>query len=118
MVGYPSDVREIMFGANGVGGVVHCMNRGTFVVDMTTSEPSLAQEIYDIAKARGISSIDAPVSGGDVGAKQARLTIMAGGDDQAVAYVRPLLELLGKNINHLGGPGMGQHTKMVNQVRV
>jgi 3-hydroxyisobutyrate dehydrogenase len=85
---------------------------------MTTSEPSLAREIYDAAKARGVASIDAPVSGGDVGAKNAALSIMVGGDADAVEAARPLLECMGKTIVHQGPAGAGQHTKMVNQILI
>ena len=83
---------------------------------MTTTEPSLAREIYDAAKAKGVSAIDAPVSGGDVGARNATLSIMVGGDKEAVERVMPMFEAMGKNIVHQGGPGNGQHTKMCNQI--
>src|ERR1019366_4513305 len=85
---------------------------------MTTSEPSLAREIHDAAKAKGVFSVDAPVSGGDVGAKTAALSIMVGGDAEVVAAVQPLLECMGKTIVHQGGAGAGQHTKMVNQILI
>ncbi len=85
---------------------------------MTTSDPSLAVEIYTAAKERGVDAIDAPVSGGDVGARNATLSIMVGGDEQAIERVRPILETMGKSIVHQGGPGAGQHTKMVNQVLI
>ena len=89
---------------------------GSVIVDMTTTEPSLAREIYDAAKAKGAPPIDAPVSGGDVGAKNATLSIMVGGDKDAVDRVMPLFQAMGKNIVHQGGPGNGQHTKMCNQI--
>jgi 3-hydroxyisobutyrate dehydrogenase len=85
---------------------------------MTTSEPSLAVEIAEAARARGVGAVDAPVSGGDVGARNATLSIMVGGDDDAVKRVRPVLERLGRTIVHQGPPGAGQHTKMVNQLLV
>jgi 3-hydroxyisobutyrate dehydrogenase len=85
---------------------------------MTTSEPSLAKEIYEAAKAKGVASLDAPVSGGDVGAKNAALSIMIGGDKEVVAAVQPIFECMGKTIVHQGGPGAGQHTKMVNQILI
>ena len=85
-------------------------------IDMTTTEPSLAIEIAAAAKARGGSAVDAPVSGGDVGARNAALSIMIGGEPDDVARARPLFELLGKNIVHQGGPGAGQHAKMCNQI--
>jgi len=87
-------------------------------VDMTTSEPSLAREIYEAAKKKGVFALDAPVSGGDVGAKNAALSIMVGGDADVVDAVRPLLECMGKTIIHQGPAGAGQHTKMVNQVLI
>ena len=115
MVGLPSDVREVALGDAGVLGSLH---EGGVYVDMTTSEPSLAQEIYEVASERGHASIDAPVSGGDVGARNATLSIMVGGDAEAVARVRPLLELMGRTIVHQGPAGAGQHTKMVNQTLI
>jgi 3-hydroxyisobutyrate dehydrogenase len=115
IVGFPRDVREVFLGAD---GALAGSKRGTVLVDMTTSEPSLAREISDAAKGKGVSSVDAPVSGGDVGAKNAALSIMVGGDAAAVEAVRPLLECMGKTIIHQGGPGAGQHTKMVNQVLI
>ncbi len=115
MVGFPADVREIVLGE---GGVLAGACENAILVDMTTSEPSLAQEIHAAARARGVEAIDAPVSGGDVGARNATLSIMVGGDEGAVEQIRPLLELLGKTIVHQGGPGAGQHTKMVNQILI
>ncbi len=115
IVGFPHDVREVMLGDE---GVVAGLSAGNIAVDMTTSEPSLAVEIASAAEAKGASSIDAPVSGGDVGAKEARLSIMVGGHDQAVQTVMPLFEIMGKTIVHQGGPGAGQHTKMVNQTLI
>jgi len=115
IVGYPADVRDVMLGER---GVLSTAARGTLVVDMTTSEPSLAVEIYEAAKAKGVAAIDAPVSGGDVGARNATLSIMVGGDAEAVERARPLLEVLGKTIVHQGGAGAGQHTKMVNQILI
>jgi 3-hydroxyisobutyrate dehydrogenase len=115
IVGFPKDVREVFLGGS---GALAGSRPGSVLVDMTTSEPSLAREIYDAAKARGIASVDAPVSGGDVGAKNAALSIMVGGDAEAVEAVRPLLECMGKTIVHQGPAGAGQHTKMVNQVLI
>jgi 3-hydroxyisobutyrate dehydrogenase len=85
---------------------------------MTTSEPSLAQEIFAAAAQKGVHSLDAPVSGGDVGAKNAALSIMIGGDKAVVDAVTPLFETMGKTIIHQGAPGAGQHTKMVNQILI
>ncbi len=113
MVGYPRDVREVYFGAD---GVLVGIKPGSLIVDMTTTEPSLSKEIYATAKTRGVDAIDAPVSGGDVGARNAALSIMVGGDTEAVEHARPLLEILGKTIVHQGGPGTGQHAKMCNQI--
>src|SRR5262245_3518563 len=115
IVGFPKDVREVFLGAQ---GALAGSRAGTVLVDMTTSEPSLAREIYDAARAKDVASIDAPVSGGDVGAKNAALSIMVGGDAEAVEAVRPLLECMGKTIIHQGGAGAGQHTKMVNQILI
>jgi 3-hydroxyisobutyrate dehydrogenase len=115
MVGLPSDVREVMLGSE---GVLSALASGSVVVDMTTSEPSLAQELYSAAREQGIESIDAPVSGGDIGARNATLSIMVGGDPATVGRVRPLLEVMGKTIVHQGPAGAGQHTKMVNQTLI
>jgi len=115
IVGFPKDVREVFLGAE--GALAGC-KAGAILVDMTTSEPSLAREIYDTAKARGVHSVDAPVSGGDVGARNAALSIMCGGDAETVEALRPCFECMGKTIVHQGGPGAGQHTKMVNQILI
>lgn len=115
IVGFPSDVREVYFGD---AGIMNGMKPSGILVDMTTTEPSLAVEIYNAAKRRGAGSIDAPVSGGDVGAQNGSLSIMTGGDKEIVDAVMPLLELLGKKIVYQGGPGAGQHTKMCNQIVV
>jgi 3-hydroxyisobutyrate dehydrogenase len=115
IVGFPADVREVFLGRQ--GALAGC-KPGTILVDMTTSEPSLAREIFEAAKAKGVASVDAPVSGGDVGAKNAALSIMVGGANDAVEAVRPLLECMGKTIVHQGPAGAGQHTKMVNQALI
>jgi 3-hydroxyisobutyrate dehydrogenase len=115
IVGFPKDVREVFLGAE---GALAGSKPGTVLVDMTTSEPSLAKEIYEAAKPKGVASLDAPVSGGDVGAKNAALSIMIGGDKEVVAAVQPVFECMGKTIVHQGGPGAGQHTKMVNQILI
>jgi 3-hydroxyisobutyrate dehydrogenase len=113
MVGYPADVRQVILGKD---GVLDGCRPGQVVVDMTTSEPSLAVEIAAAAAALGVHSLDAPVSGGDVGAREARLSIMIGGDPQAVEALRPCFQLMGQTIVHQGLPGSGQHTKLVNQL--
>src|SRR5438093_183459 len=115
IVGFPKDVREVFLGTQ---GALAGSRPGMAFIDMTTSEPSLAREIYEAAKAKGVASVDAPVSGGDVGAKNAALSIMVGGDAATVERVRPLFELLGKTIVHQGPAGAGQHTKMVNQILI
>jgi len=115
IVGYPSDVREVTLGAQ---GTLAGSKAGNILVDMTTSEPSLAEDIAKAAQARGVHSVDAPVSGGDVGAREARLSIMIGGDKEIVDALRPCWDAMGKTIIHQGGPGAGQHTKMVNQTLI
>jgi 3-hydroxyisobutyrate dehydrogenase len=115
MVGYPADVRAVLLGAD---GVLAGAAPDAIAVDMTTSEPSLAVEIAARAEERGVHSVDAPVSGGDVGAREARLSIMVGGDRAVVDALAPLFQVMGKTIVHQGGPGAGQHTKMVNQVLI
>jgi 3-hydroxyisobutyrate dehydrogenase len=115
IVGYPADVRAVVLGPS---GVLEGATEGSIVVDMTTSEPSLAQEIHVAAVARGADSLDAPVSGGDVGARNASLVIMVGGGEEAFERVRPLFERLGRSIVLEGGPGAGQHTKMMNQIAI
>ncbi|MCM3568725.1 NAD(P)-dependent oxidoreductase [Neobacillus mesonae] len=115
MVGYPADVEEVYLGED---GLVPNGTEGSYLIDMTTSAPSLAVKIYNEAKKRGIHAIDAPVSGGDVGAKEAKLSIMAGGDSDAFETIRPYLDLLGTNIVYQGKAGSGQHTKMCNQIAI
>lgn len=112
IVGYPQDVREVMLGD---AGALAGSKSGAVLVDMTTSQPALAVEIYEAAKAKGVHSVDAPVSGGDIGAREARLSIMIGGDKNVVDALQPLFEVMGKTIVHQGPAGAGQHTKMVNQ---
>lgn len=115
IVGYPVDVESVILGPEGVlAGSVS----GNVIVDMTTSRPSLAVKIADVAQEKGVVSIDAPVSGGDVGAKEARLSIMIGGDKATVDALMPCWETMGKTVVHQGGPGSGQHTKMVNQTLI
>jgi 3-hydroxyisobutyrate dehydrogenase len=113
IVGLPSDVRSVYLEGN---GILSAARRGAITVDMTTTEPSLSREIYEVAKAKGVAAIDAPVSGGDVGARNGTLSIMVGGDKPAVDSVMPMFQAMGKNIVHQGGPGNGQHTKMCNQI--
>lgn len=115
IVGFPSDVREVILGP--VGALAGA-RAGSVIVDMTTSEPSLAREIDAAARAKGVSTLDAPVSGGDIGARNAALSIMVGGEAPVVEAVRPLFECMGKSITHQGAIGAGQHTKMVNQILI
>lgn len=115
IVGYPSDVRSVYLDK---GGLVDQAAPGSVLVDMTTSEPALAGEIFKAAQARGVAALDAPVSGGDLGARSASLAIMVGGEQEAFERVRPLFEQMGKNVRLMGGPGAGQHTKMSNQILI
>jgi 3-hydroxyisobutyrate dehydrogenase len=116
MVGYPADVRKVIL--DPTTGVLSRMKVGGVIVDMTTSEPSLAKEIHEQAKTKGVSTLDAPVSGGDVGARDGSLSIMIGGDIDAVYAAMPFFNVMGKNIRHMGSAGAGQHTKMVNQILI
>jgi len=115
MVGEPPDVEDVILGR---GGVLEKIKPGAVIVDMTTSEPSLALRIYDEAKARSVFSLDAPVSGGDLGAREGTLSIMVGGEEAVFVRVMPLFRLMGRNIALMGGAGMGQHTKMSNQILI
>ena len=115
IVGFPADVREVYFGDD---GLLSGAKQGAIFVDMTTTEPSLAVEIYQKAQEKSVHTIDAPVSGGDVGAKNGALSIMVGGEQAAVDAVMPLLEIMGKNIVYQGEAGNGQHTKMCNQITI
>jgi len=115
MLGFPTDVEASYLGP---AGIVERAPRGALLIDMTTSSPVLARRIAEAAGQRGLESVDAPVSGGDVGAREARLVIMAGGTDAAFARAKPLFELMGKNIALLGPAGAGQHCKMANQIVV
>ncbi len=113
MLGFPRDVEETYLGK---GGIVEKAGQGALLIDMTTSSPTLACRIWEAASAKGLQALDAPVSGGDVGAREARLVIMAGGDDAAFERARPVLSLLGKNLALHGPAGAGQHCKMANQI--
>ena len=115
MVGLPVDVQDVYLGEMGILSVKAACR---IVVDMTTSLPTLAQEIARKAAKQAIQSLDAPVSGGDTGARNATLAIMVGGANEAFDEVYPLFQLLGQNISHMGGPGAGQHTKMCNQILI
>ena len=115
IVGFPSDVREVLLGEQ--GALAGCQP-GNVLVDMTTSQPALAVEIAEIAAQQTVQSIDAPVSGGDVGAKNGTLSIMIGGDQATIESLAPCWEAMGTTWVGQGGPGAGQHTKMVNQTLV
>ena len=115
MLGFPADVEASYLGR---AGIVERAKTGALLIDMTTSSPALAQRIAGAAAKRGLGSLDAPVSGGDLGAKEARLVIMVGGDAAAFARAKPVFEIMGKNIALLGGPGAGQYCKMANQIAV
>jgi 3-hydroxyisobutyrate dehydrogenase len=115
IVGYPEDVEDVYFSQK---GIIRNARPGTILVDMSTSRPSLARKIFDEATIRSCHALDAPVSGGDIGAKEATLAIMAGGEKETFEKVLPLLRILGRNISLMGGPGAGQHTKMSNQILI
>jgi 3-hydroxyisobutyrate dehydrogenase len=115
MVGYPSDVEEIYFGEN---GILSGADKGTIFADFTTSDPALAVKIAEQASVKGMFSLDAPVSGGDLGAQNAALTIMVGGDSGSFDKVLPFFQIMGKTVILQGGPGAGQHTKMANQIAI
>jgi 3-hydroxyisobutyrate dehydrogenase len=115
IVGHPRDVREVLLGSE--GALAGC-RPGSVLIDMTTSEPRLAQEVDAQARPRGVASLDAPVSGGDVGARQATLSIMVGGDPETFQAVLPCFQAMGKTIVRQGPAGSGQHAKMVNQTLI
>ena len=115
IVGYPKDVEEVYFGEN---GILENADKGTYVIDMTTTSPKLDQQIYEEAKKRGLHGLDAPVTGGDSGAKAGTLTILVGGDKEDFDTCLPAFEAMGKAINYEGKSGNGQHTKMCNQIAI
>lgn len=115
IVGFPQDVEDIYLGS---GGLVARARPGTVLIDMTTSSPSLARRIAEMAAANSVAVLDAPVSGGDIGARNAKLSIMIGGDAAVVEHVRPLFALMGNNVVRQGEAGAGQHTKMANQIAI
>ncbi|MFI3284878.1 MAG: NAD(P)-dependent oxidoreductase [Erysipelotrichaceae bacterium] len=112
IVGMPQDVEEVF------QKIIACASKGSIAIDMTTSSPQLATDLYKLAKTKGISLLDAPVSGGDIGAKLATLSIMVGGDKNTYQEAMPLFEAMGTNIVYCGESGMGQHTKMANQIAI
>lgn len=115
MVGYPSDVREVIAGSD---GVLSALKQGGIIVDLTTSDPGLAAELSALAYAREKYVIDAPVTGGDVGAKNGTLSVLVGGRREAIDFVMPILKCFSKTVTVFGGPGTGQHAKMANQITI
>lgn len=113
MVGYPKDVEEVYFGEH---GIIENAKLGSYLIDMTTTSPKLSEKIYEESKGKNKFALDAPVSGGDVGAKNGTLTIMVGGDKEDFDACRPIFEAMGSNIVYEGKAGTGQHTKMANQI--
>lgn len=115
MVGYPKDVEEVYLGAN---GIVDNAATGAYIIDMTTSSPVLAEKIATIATQKGLHAVDAPVTGGDTGARNATLTILVGGEKEAFDALQPIFKTMGKNIAYMGTAGAGQKTKMCNQIAI
>jgi 3-hydroxyisobutyrate dehydrogenase len=115
IVGYPADVEEVMLGDS---GIIKNADVGSYIIDMTTSTPSLAENIYSNALKNEVHILDAPVSGGDIGAEEGTLAIMIGGEEKVYKKVKPFLNLMGENIAYMGGAGKGQHTKMSNQILI
>lgn len=115
IVGYPSDVEEVYYGA---GNIFDSARAGAYLVDMTTSSPTLAQKLYQDGKAKGFHVMDAPVTGGDTGAKAGTLSILAGGDEDDFQAMMPIFEAMGTNINYQGEAGFGQHAKLANQIMI
>lgn len=115
IVGYPKDVEQVYFGD---GGILDNARPGATLIDMTTTSPRLAERIYKAAREKGLQALDAPVSGGDSGAQQGTLAIMVGGDEAAFEAMVPVFSCMGKSIRYEGGAGMGQHTKMANQIAI
>ncbi|MGF7143844.1 3-hydroxyisobutyrate dehydrogenase/2-hydroxy-3-oxopropionate reductase [Anaerotaenia torta] len=115
MIGYPKDVEEVYFGQD---GIMECAKQGAYLIDMTTNSPELAIQIYDRAKENGFFALDAPVTGGDIGAKEGTLTIMVGGEEGAYHTCKRIFEAMGDHIVYEGKAGNGQHTKMANQIAI
>ncbi|WP_328701041.1 NAD(P)-dependent oxidoreductase [Aquibacillus kalidii] len=115
IVGYPSDVEEVYLNEN---GIINNAKQGSYIIDMTTSSPLLAEKISKAASVKQLHALDAPVSGGDIGAKNGTLAIMVGGEQQPFNALLPIFEILGQNIILQGPAGSGQHTKMCNQITI
>ncbi|KAF0852775.1 mitochondrial 3-hydroxyisobutyrate dehydrogenase [Andalucia godoyi] len=121
IVGYPKDVESVMLGSSETGArdaVIDGVRPGSIVVDMTTSKPSIAKRLHELFKEKSVFSMDCPVSGGDIGARNAALTIMCGGDQEVFDALVPVLQCMGKTVRLMGGPGMGQATKCANQTMI
>ena len=115
MVGFPEDVEEVYYSEN---GIFNGVQSGSILIDLTTSEPSLAEKIYETAKEKGTFSLDAPVSGGDLGARNGTLTTMVGGDEEAFETMKPIFMTFSGTLELQGPAGSGQHTKMANQIMI
>ena len=115
IVGYPKDVEQIYLAED---GIINSAREGAYLVDMTTSSPILAEKIFDVAKRKNLHAVDAPVTGGDVGAKNATLTIFVGGEEKDFQALKPVFEVIGKNIVYEGAAGAGQKTKIANQIAI
>ena len=115
MLGYPHDLEDVIFNKE---AIINHLKKGSYLIDHTTSSPRLAERIYVESKARGIHALDAPVSGGDVGAREGKLVIMTGGEQAVFEAMTPIFKSYGTNIKLMGGAGKGQHTKMVNQIAI
>lgn len=115
IVGYPKDVEQIYLSE---GGIIDSAKSGAYLIDMTTSSPALAEKIFSVAKSRGLHAVDAPVTGGDVGAKNATLAILVGGEEEDFHALKPIFEVIGKNIVYEGSAGAGQKTKACNQIAI
>ncbi|MBQ9628105.1 MAG: NAD(P)-dependent oxidoreductase [Synergistaceae bacterium] len=115
MLGIPKDVEDVYFVT---GGILDSAEPDTYIIDMTTTSPTLAKLIHDEGTKRGFHVLDAPVTGGESAAKTAKLSIMVGGNEEDYKACLPLLRAMGTNINYMGGPGMGQHTKLANQIMI
>jgi len=115
MLGYPHDVQKMVLGND---GILKHMKSGAYLIDHTTSSPALAKEIYEASKVLNVRSVDAPVSGGDIGAKNACLVTMVGGDAADFTHLKPLLDVYSAEVQHMGEAGAGQHTKAANQIMI
>lgn len=115
MLGYPHDIEDVVFNKD---AIINCLKPGSYLIDHTTSSPRLAERIYNECKSKEIFSLDAPVSGGDIGAREGKLVVMTGGDQHVFEKIKPIFEKYGTNIKLMGGAGKGQHTKMVNQIAI